>query len=356
MNNAQTNVARNWRYLLIRRYALIKGIVPRGVRVALTCFLAALAFLGALTLTAIVAFALFAIFLRVVQTLNLTQSYDQFISWCRSLIARLFPWPITVLAVVALLGLSRTASIRIGRVIGRFKRVKVAGTEVELSEENRREIQDAADEIVQMAKDYRGRINREIDRRVQRYDLLGRVDNIVTHVLRNICNNDKMPDGFRCTIHILDPMLQEHLYQLMRYYPKGEGFGRSFSERYGIIGKVWRTGNAEVEGRLVSEKDEGKSEAEKLRIIARNWGMSFEEARHALERPSYVCVPIKQDEARLGVFYMDSKDIDAFLKDEVAVARQLEEAFAHVALPNIVNRIIKDIDPVAPRINLNGDN
>ncbi|MHB1798953.1 MAG: hypothetical protein ACYCUI_11715 [Vulcanimicrobiaceae bacterium] len=211
-------------------------------------------------------------------------------------------------------------------------------------------IQDAAGDILQMVRDYRARINREASQYVLRYDLLERLERITRIVVHDACAGH-LPQGFRCTIYIPDPLLQEHLYQLVDYYPGQAGCGRSFSERYGIIGKVWRTANDEVTGQLLNSDQLAKSDEEKLAIIARDWGMTIEEALSSLARPSYCCVLIMQSGARLGIFYMDSTEPSAFSKpNEEHVIGMLRDAIGTVKLGDVISRLIADISPISPRI------
>ena len=49
----------------------------------------------------------------------------------------------------------------------------------------------------------------------------------------------------RCTIHAENILIEDSLYQLLDYYPRGGNptatAGRAWSNRFGLIGRVWRT-------------------------------------------------------------------------------------------------------------------
>ncbi len=116
----------------------------------------------------------------------------------------------------------------------------------------------------------------------------------------------------RTTIHVADILFAESYYQLLPYYPiaKVPGDGRSWSVRYGIVGKTWRQGTFNAEGNLaMSEED-----------LIREWGMTEDEARTAKStRPSLLAVVLSEVERQpVAVFYADSTTPNAFgaTKDE----------------------------------------
>jgi hypothetical protein len=57
-------------------------------------------------------------------------------------------------------------------------------------------------------------------------------------IVANLPNGAK---GLRATIHINDVIFPDYLYQLVDYYPGDGGAHRRFSQRYGIIGRSWRS-------------------------------------------------------------------------------------------------------------------
>ena len=93
-------------------------------------------------------------------------------------------------------------------------------------------------------------------------------------------------------------VFSDRLYQLSEYYDKhgrripGERSGRTYSIRYGIIGRVWRSGVAEVEGELISAEDrhqigDNPDVRELEKFIARRWGLTLEEAVKVRPYQSY---------------------------------------------------------------------
>lgn len=121
-----------------------------------------------------------------------------------------------------------------------------------------------------------------------------------------------MGENFRCTVHIADPVHEGHLYQLLDYYPEGGGAFRSYSDRYGIIGKVWRSEQSQIVGNLLPNLPAETPREQMIAIITRDWGMTKREADRALKKPSYVCLLLEHENDKLGVLYMDSGKQEAF--------------------------------------------
>jgi hypothetical protein len=109
---------------------------------------------------------------------------------------------------------------------------------------------------------------------------------------------------FRSTIFVQDVLFEDVIYQLLDYYPKGRGRGRTFSRRFGILGRTWRTGQHETEGRIPAEVDD----------LVRYWGMTSDEAARAGQgRHSFSCVVLKEtQDSPVGVLYLDAREPDAF--------------------------------------------
>ena len=131
------------------------------------------------------------------------------------------------------------------------------------------------------------------------------------------------PSDFRLTIYIPDLLFSDRLYQMVEYYD-GEGTrvsdgktGRVFSIRYGVIGRVWRSGVSEIEGDLIAAEDrqslnEGAGAADVERFIARRWGLTLDEAEHVSKYNSYGAIRLEWADRLLGVLYFDSKQKNAF--------------------------------------------
>src|SRR5262249_55525434 len=115
------------------------------------------------------------------------------------------------------------------------------------------------------------------------------------------------------------------LYQMLDYYPKGEGSFRHFSNRYGIIGKVWRSGKSQQVGNLLDGLSADATQDEKIARIMQDWGMNRREAERAVERPSYICFLLEHHGTKVGLVYMDSKEKDAFAPSKHALIDDAED-------------------------------
>ncbi len=110
--------------------------------------------------------------------------------------------------------------------------------------------------------------------------------------------------GYRATIHIQDPLYANQLYQLLNYYPKGKGAGRTFSARAGIIGMAWRT---------LEPDSWNQASTVTWRDLMQKWGMTADEAQERQSADSkklFLAVPLfdPMDAVPIGVFYFDADD------------------------------------------------
>jgi hypothetical protein len=190
-----------------------------------------------------------------------------------------------------------------------LRKIKLLGAEIELTEQTRRQIRGAARDLESALIEYREEISVEIERYVSRQHLDDVLKTFAEDRIQKNLPDSKLPENFRCTIHIADLVLKGHLYQMLNYYPDGSGHGRSFSERYGIIGKVWRSQKSIVLNTLLKDMPVEATMTDK---ITEDWGMTQKEAGKALKKPSYACCVISHQSRRLGVFYMDSTKENAF--------------------------------------------
>ncbi len=154
-----------------------------------------------------------------------------------------------------------------------FRRVKLFGAEIELSENTRRKLQSATDEIAVALRDYNKRVAQEAARLVSRHQIERELAKFVDDEVFVRFGRESLGDTFRCTIHIPDPVQEGYLYQLLNYYPPQGGRPyRSFSDRYGIIGKVWRSEVPEIVGTLLRELPAHATQEQKIIRITRDWG------------------------------------------------------------------------------------
>jgi hypothetical protein len=215
-------------------------------------------------------------------------------------------WPLLLVVLLLYLLKSRSAPDKLRKFLRPFKSVKLFEAELVLSDEAKTMAEGTFE-------NYRKQAIENYDLFVQRKMLAGKFENVVSDVVGVIkAKTGKDPVQYRCTIHVPDLVFADTLYQLLDYLPSGAGRGRIFSIRYGLIGRVWRSGMSDiqkfnlitVEGRQVVDQNE----------LVRIWGMSRREAQTAAEgRPSFLCVMLTNTEGDpVGLFYMDSKDPAAF--------------------------------------------
>jgi hypothetical protein len=237
--------------------------------------------------------------------------------WIRVFFQALFPWPATLIVIAAIFFGSSSAFGHLLDLFGLFRRVRFFGAEIELNEQTKRKLQAAASDISGAMNEYKKRVNTEVARLVSRYQL----DRVMAQFVENVALSEgpesgafgrkAVGDAYRCTIHIPDPVQEGYLYQLLNYYPEGGGAFRSYSDRYGIIGKVWRSEESQVVGNLLPDADK-LSREQMIARITRDWGMTKHEAERSLRKPSYICFLLEQDGDKVGVLYMDSEKRDAW--------------------------------------------
>jgi Histidine kinase-, DNA gyrase B-, and HSP90-like ATPase len=173
--------------------------------------------------------------------------------------------------------------------VGMFRKLKFAGTEIELNERTKSKLLTATTEIQSAIKEYRTRVDREVSRLLSRHQLAARLAKYSDQVILARYGRANVGRGYRCTIHIPDPISDGNLYQLLDYHPEGTGQFRTFSERYGIIGKVWRTEKSLLFNHVDDLPPNAPTEA-KLENIMSNWGMNRREAERALSRPARISI------------------------------------------------------------------
>jgi hypothetical protein len=215
------------------------------------------------------------------------------IRWLGDLLPRI-AWPMIGSLLVLYLVFSPNAPRRLARLFKPFRSFKLLGAEFVLSEEAAKELAVDAEEAFAT---YRKRAKREYDLLVDAYDIRSKLENVLEHIWGGKKGIGKTKD-FRSTIHVRDILFDEGLYQLLDYYPRGGGGGRTKSIRFGIIGKVWRSGSSLVQDEVSTDPAD----------LILDWGMTREEAEAAgLGRKSFVCVLLRDStKTPVGLFYIDA--------------------------------------------------
>ncbi|MDI4233414.1 hypothetical protein OZ411_11375 [Bradyrhizobium sp. Arg237L] len=268
------------------------------------------------------------------------------------IVKSLFPWPI----VIALaFGLIVWGPDRVRELLSSLKLevpgvIKIDGTATDTF---RKELSDARktagrtnkeiEEAYVAAKDYVVQIRK-------RHKIDALVGNLSSEVARIV--GDTCPEDFRLTVHIPDLVFDDRLYQLVEYYDKrGEQVtkdksGRAFSIRYGIIGRVWRSGVAEIEGELISAEDRALikdiSDVRELeKFIARRWGLTLDEAARIRPYQSYGAIRIERGDKPPGLVFFDSKVKNAFdgAASRNEIGRAVQESDLAVSLLEISREV-----------------
>lgn len=279
-----------------------------------------------------------------------------FLGWFGGIIESFFPWAFVTLLVLFVAVRSETLRNLILEIIPMFRRIKIGIAEFELTNETRKAITHQASELNSFFSSYRKKITEEIKRLVEIKNIDQVIENCVENYIVPKLPNGDMPKNFRCTIHIEDFLLKDLLYQLVDYYPAGEGTaGRVLSMRYGVVGKAYRSGLPQIRGNLLpSAKQTTLSESEIIKTIALEWGLTIREARNVMKYPSYCAVPLEHEGRRVGVFYMDSTDVNAFgaIDDDPDLVKAIEEAAEQTVLARDVAEIISELEPASAKLEI----
>lgn len=245
-------------------------------------------------------------------------------------------WPAAAVVVVCLLGFVQGASQRIGEIFGIFQSVKLFGAELVLSEKGVRTAREAIPA-------YKKQVREAFDGWVAQGDLQAKLAAAMldtSPLLQRLAS----VSGFRCTVHVPDVLFSDTLYQLLDYFPSGGGAGRTKSTRFGIIGKVWRSRQAELRGDVSTEPK---------RLIS-EWGMTPEEAVAAgTGRQSFACTPLQHERAAVAVVYMDAPARDAFtFTNGDEVAREVQTSFDSTKLTEAIAEMRKALLGKGPIIRI----
>jgi hypothetical protein len=242
----------------------------------------------------------------------------------------LFPWPFIALILIALYLWNRNLLKELLSSIGtvEFPGFKIEGRTTDASEVLHKELSDAQKGVERVNKEIEEAYTTAHTYAVQLRDkheisqFVGKLASDIANTFESSC-----PGDYRLTVYIPDLVFSDRLYQFTEYYDKSgarisdDRAGRAFSIRYGIIGRVWRSGVPEMEGDLISSEDRNQMEQlgesphdpdHLVRFIARRWGMTLEEvARHARYK-SYGALRVETATKPIGIVYFDSKQRDAF--------------------------------------------
>jgi uncharacterized integral membrane protein/ribosomal protein S13 len=254
-------------------------------------------------------------------------------------------YPVIILIIILILLFNRKAYFRLNDFFNRFKSVKLFSTEFVLSEETK----DRAEDTLSV---YRRQVKGEYDSWVLRKSINSIFRQVLVEI-RELIDADRAirkkkakPEDkdyklkeYRATLHVPDLLFAETFYQLLDYHPRSSlhanTSGRTWSIRFGLIGKVWRSGESEILGTVPTQKDE----------LIQDWGMTEDEAELSGKgRKSFICILLQENNINVGMFYMDAPEEDAFAgvseEDlELKIKNDMERKISEELKPEIEKRL-----------------
>ena len=241
-----------------------------------------------------------------------------------------FAWPLAFIAIGLYLLGSPTAVTRLKEFFRPFKSFELFGLKAEISEELKQSAEEAF-------ANYRSQTKAKFDTLEQQLKIRETVSRILESEVKPFLGS--VPRGFRCTVHVPDILFENSLYQLIEYLPEGGGSGRTWSVRYGMMGKQWRLGESDGKGEIPIDTNE----------LIRDWGMTRPEARDARRRQqSMVCAILKPDDRDpVGIFYLDAEPPNAF-----GDAQKLQQLLKKIADASEKHGLLRDLAIMWDRIRL----
>lgn len=253
-------------------------------------------------------------------------------------------WPITVLLALTMIAWNS----RLRRIFGAgtrlVRKISAGGLEMEISAEAVDEIRDklrsSFRELVSSARD-------EFERMSDLQDLDRHLQSVIESALLPAIAGPA-PAGLRATIHVRDIVFRDYLYQLVDYYPIGGGAHRRFSQRYGIIGRSWRSGKSHGTGNAFGPGASADT-------LIEEWGMTRDETHGVLKnRPSCLSVLLRSETIPVGVLYVDSSENDAFgtTTEAQKLVEDLEQDALVLRLAQAVERTLTPLRVGGPNLDL----
>lgn len=210
-------------------------------------------------------------------------------------------WPVFAFLLIAALCL-RPVQSRLETLLSPLSAVRLPGFEVLVKENASRRIE----HVFQQYRDERKAL---FDRWVDKEELSRKFAIAMQQVeggLALASSGERV--GFRATVHVDDYLFADTYYQLLDYWPAGGGRGRTFSVRYGIVGRSRRAGRSFVYSRPVRDDEE----------LVLEWAMTEDEVRERGEKPqSFGCVVLRDGVTKnaVGYVYLDSHPVGVFGED-----------------------------------------
>jgi hypothetical protein len=263
--------------------------------------------------------------------------------WWARLIGKI-AWPAGLILGLLLIAWNSRLRRLFGAGSRLVRRINAGGVEMEISSESvdevRQQLRGSFRELVGNARD-------EYERMADLQDIDLRLAAVVEKEIVPGLGGVR-PAGLRATIHVRDIVFKDYLYQLVNYHPNGGGAHRRFSQRYGIIGRAWRTGVSHGTGNAFGSTASEES-------LVEEWGMTREETHGVLNsRPSCLSVLLRAGGIDVGILYIDSSAKRAFgTNDEASTySLALEQKPLVVELAAAVERALAPLRAAGPNLDL----
>lgn len=206
---------------------------------------------------------------------------------------------LTIIGALLLFVLSDRVENRLQNIFRGADRVDLFGVEISFTSEAK----EKADEVFDRFREKRDEI---LDHSAKARNIKQKLDNLmegeVSNKLQEL-NREDGPPQVRATIHVEDILFADSLYQLVDYYGENEGRktrGRTFTIRYGIIGRAWRFQESLSAGEMGSNQEQ----------LILKYGLKPDEASRSSGSPkkTFIAHVIKNEgDRKLGILFIDSK-------------------------------------------------
>jgi hypothetical protein len=218
-------------------------------------------------------------------------------------------WPLVALAGILFLSSRRGAKF-IRAILRHTRRIKAFGVELELGDEE--EARRLKVDLEKNFREYRDDVAVEFDLQAKRFDVARLLACVAEEVIEPAIDPQD-DDRYRCTVYVEDIVFEDALYRLLNYYPGGDGKGKTFPTRFGIIGRSWRLARSEGPTKVPHDREE----------LITTWGMTREEAASQLTSKWYMTFLLGKGrtDPAVGLLFVEAdSEIPQSLMEELADA------------------------------------
>lgn len=259
-------------------------------------------------------------------------------------------WPIVVVLIFLYLFRSKAAPARLKQLLENVKSLEFFSAKLQLGDEVKATLEET------FAR-YRKEVRDKYDQAVKKKSLDDKLKSLLSpesKIMKEIDAARKASDqsraaiqDYRCTLHVPDLLFAETFYQLVEYFPRVAGEekrGRTWSYRFGFIGRAWRLETSDMQGTVSTN----------LEDLIDGWGMTKGEAEAAgKDRKSFMAVLLRHNAVPVGLFYMDSKEEHAFgPKKDTRLFDCVEGELKRLEIIKDLAAIREDLSGQSPKIKI----